>query len=318
MLYNCDESMIFSRLRMFFALLMTALAGSSLFLPFLAQAAMTSTNYKIQWDSVGVGGEDSSSSATYRVRDSLEFIQDDGSSASYRVDAGYRGGVYDPIVHFNVIAQDTASQVAATAITSTSVDVTDATGYIVNDFIIVIQDEGLSQVAAMGKITSVAGLTLNVDFFQYATSLPVIDSANDYVYELTGSSTPLSSISPSTVATGIIGWDVDADVPTGYSVYVTENRDLQTAGGDTIDDVTDGAVTAASEEYGGRSSDLSLTGSTFDTADTAFATSLQQVASRSSATLRARDFLTLKVAGASTTVNGAYSHTLTVVFVGNY
>jgi hypothetical protein len=290
----------------------------AIFLPFLAWGAMSSTNYQIRFDSVGVGGVETSTSSSYKVRDSLEFIQGTSSSSSYRVDQGYRGGVYDPVVHFNVISQDTASQVAATAITSTSVDVTVTTGYVTGDYIVVLQNEGLSQVAAMGRITSVAGSTLNVDFFQYASSLPVIDGSNDYVYELTGSSIPLASLSPSTVSTGIIGWEVAADVPTGYSVFVMENQNLQTAGGDVLNDVDDGAVTAEMEEYGGRSSDTTLSNSTFDTLDTAFTTTLQQVASRTVATLKARDFLTLKAAAAETTVNGAYSHTLTVVFVGNY
>ena len=109
-----------------------------------------------------------------------------------------------------------------------------------------------------------------------------------------------------------------ADVPTGYSVYVREDQDLQTAGADTINDVADGSVTSGSEEYGGRSSDTSLSSTTFDTADTAFTTTFQQVASRTGATLKARDFLTLKAAIATDTINGAYSQTLTVVFVGNY
>ena len=291
----------------------------AILLPMVSRAAMSSTNYQIRFDSVGVGGSETSSSSTYKVRDSLEFIQGSASSSSYRVDQGYRGGVYDPVVHFNVISQNIASQVAATAITSTSVTVTVTTGYATGDYIVVIANEGLTQVAAMGRITSVAGSIINVDFFRYSASIPTIDGSNDYVYELTGSSVPLSSLSPTTVSMGIIGWEVAADVPTGYSVYVMENQDFLLSGGSNfINDVEDGAVTAEQEEYGGMSSDTSLSASTFDTVDTAFTPNLQQVASRSQSTLKARDFLTLKAAAAVTTINGAYSHTLTVVFVGNY
>lgn len=291
---------------------------SVIFFPFFGRAAMTSSNYQIQWDSVGEGGENTATSASYKVRDSLEAIQGVGSSTSYRVDSGYRGGLYDPVVHFNVMAQNTATQVAATAITTTTVTVTTAAAYAVDDFIIVIQDEGLSQAEAMGKITSIAGPIISVDFFQYATVLPTIDGANDYVYKLAGTSIPLATLSPTTVTTGVLGWEVDADVPTGYSVYVREDQDLQTGGADVLDDVADGSVTATFEEYGARSSDSTLTGSTFDTVDTAFTTSFQQVASRTRATLKARDFLTLKAAASSATVDGNYSHNLTVVMVGNY
>ncbi len=286
--------------------------------PLSSYAAMSSTNYQIRFDSVGVGGTDTATSASYKVRDSLEIIQGSGSSATYRLDNGYRGGIYDPVVHFNVLSQSIATQVAATAITSTSVSVTTTTGYVTGDYIVVIQDQGLSQIAAMARVTSVDGTTINVDFFQYSSSLPVIDSANDYVYEMTGSSIPLTSISPTTVTTGILGWEVAADVPTGYNVYVMENQDFQTTEGVVLDDVTDGAVTATVEEYGARSSDSSLASSTFDTADTSITTSLQQVASRSGATLKARDFLTLKAAAAANSINGDYSHTITVVFVGSY
>lgn len=290
----------------------------AIFSPVLVQAAMSSTSYKIQWDSVGVGGMDSASSASYRVRDSLESIQGIGTSSSYRVDSGYRGGIYDPVVRFDVISQDTSTQVAATAISETSVDVTTTTGYAAGDYIVVIQNEGLDQIEAMGKITSVVGNTLSVDFFEYANSLPVIDSSDDYVYELSGSSVPLASLTPHLVSMGVIGWEVDADVPTGYSVYVREDHDLQTSGSDVLNDVDDGQVTLDVEEYGGRASDATLTDSTFDTADTPFTTTFQKVASRSTATLKARDFLTLKASAAETTVNGSYSHTLTLVFVGNY
>jgi hypothetical protein len=302
-------------LRSFFFVFSLQLA---IFLPFLVQGAMSSSNYQIRFDSVGVGGADTGSSASYKVRDSLEFIQGTGTSATYRVDEGYRGGIYDPVVRFNVIAQDTASQVAATAITSTTVTVTSATGFAVNDYIVAIQDEGASQVAAMGRITSIVGLVFAVDYFQYATTLPSINGSNDYVYELTGSSIPLSSITPSTVATGIFGWDVDADVPTGYNVYVSEDQDFQTASAQVLNDVDDGAVSVGVEEYGGRSSDVTLSDSTFDTADTNFTSVLKKVASRTSSTLKARDFLTLKVAAAENTIDGAYSHTLTVVFIGEY
>ena len=291
---------------------------SAISLPLFVNAAMSSSNYQIKFDSVGVGGTDTSSSASYKVRDSLEFIDGQSSSTSYRADQGYRGGIYDPVVHFNVIAQDTSTQVAATSITSTSVVVTSSAGFSTGDYIAVIQDEGLSQVAAMGLITSVAGTTLNVDFFQYASVLPTIDSSNDYVYELSGSTIPLAGITPSTASTAILGWEVAADVPTGYSVYIYEDQDLKIPSSNAWTDVSDGVVTLGVEEYGARSSDSTLASSTFDTSDTSFTSSLQQVASRSTAILKARDFLTLKLAASTNTLNGSYSHTLTAVFVGNY
>lgn len=303
------------RLKSIFSLILAAFV---LAMPYLVFAAMSSTNYQIRMDSIGVGGEDTSSSSSYKLRDSLEFIQGTASSSSYRTDMGYRAGIYDPVAQMTLRSQDTATQVGATVITSTSVTVTSTSGYTAGDYIVVIQNEGLSQVEAVGKISSVAGSALNVDFFAYSSSLPSIDGSNDYVYELTtGGTLPLTTLSSSVASLGVVAWEVDSDVPSGYSVYLRENQDL-TTGAETIDDVADGAVTLGSEEYGARSGDATLSDSTFDTADTAITTSLQQVGSQSVATLKARNFVTLKAAASTSTVNGAYTQTLTFVYVGNY
>ncbi len=280
---------------------------------------MTSPSYQIQWDSVGVGGEDTSESASYRLRDSLQMLQGTSTSSSYQVGAGYRAGIYDPVVHFTVHAQDRSTQVAATDITATSVTVTSTSDFAVNDYIGVVANEGLSQASAIGRITSVAGNDLNVDFFTYQSTLPVIDSQNDYVYKLEGSNIPLANLSPNIAVTGLVAWDVDADVPTGYTVYVADDHDLRmpSDSGELISDVADGVVTLGAEEYGGRSSDATLN-SSFDSADGAFTETFQEVASRTTPVLHSRDFLTLKAAVNEATLNGSYAHTLTVVFVGNY
>lgn len=305
--------------RFIYRLFSLILAAFILVVPYVVFAAMSSTNYQIRMDSIGVGGEDTSSSSSYMVRDSLEFIQGTSDSSNYQIDAGYRGGIFDPVAQLTLRSQDTASQVAATAITSTSVTVTTTTGYEAGDFIAVIQNEGLTQTAAVGKVTSVAGNDISVDFFTYASSLPAIDGSNDFVYELTtGGTLPLASLTASVASLGIVAWEVNSDVPSGYAIYLRENQDLQTTNGDRIQDVEDGAVTIGGNEYGARSGDSTLGDSTFDTADTAITTSLQQVATQSNATLKARNFVTLKAAAGTGTPNGSYSQTLTFVYVGNY
>lgn len=285
--------------------------------PFRVESAMSSTNYQIQWDSVGSGGSDTSSSASYKVHDTIGTNQGLSSSTSYRVDAGYRGGIYDPTVSFAVFSEDTSTQVAATVLVSTTVTVTSTAGFSVGDYIAVIQNLGASQVSAIGKVTVVGGSTLTVDELRDGGVAPTVDGTNDYVYKLSGTSLPLGTFSSSVVTTGIVGWDSSADVSNGYSVYLYEDQDL-TSGAATISDVSDGSVTAGSSEYGARSSDTSLAGSTFDTTDTAITGSLQQVASRADNSLKARDFVTLKVGVSAVQAGGSYSQTLTFVFVGNY
>jgi hypothetical protein len=285
--------------------------------PFKAESFMSSDNYQIQWDSVGQGGEDTSSSASYKVRDTFGTLQGIGTSASYREDSGFRAGIYDPTVSFNVFSQSMATQVAATSLSSNTVTVTTTSGYAVGDYIAIIQNQGASQVSAIGKVIAVGGSTLTVDELKDNGTSPTIDGSNDYVYVLSGSALPFGTLSTSVVTAGIVGFDTSADVSGGYNVYIYEDQDL-TSGSDVIADVTDGSVTANDNEYGAISSDTTLAASTFDTQDTAITSSLQQIASRSDNTLKSRDFLTLKVGIDTSQPNGSYTQTLTFVFVGNY
>lgn len=279
-------------------------------------AAMSSTNYQILWDSVGVGGNDTASSTSYQVRSSFGTIEGVGTSASYRVDEGYRAGIYDQVVDFDVFAQSRSSQVAVTVLSGSIVTVTTTAGYAIGDYVALVQDEGASQASKVGKIVATDATTVTVD--AWSGGSPVIDGVNDYLYELTGSTIDLGTISSSAVTTSLLGWEVDADVSQGYSVYLFENHNLQSPGGDSLTDVSDGSVTAGSTEYGGISTDSSLATSTFDTQDTAFTTSLQQVASRDGNDFAARDYLTIKASVANGYASGGYSHTLTVIFVGDY
>jgi hypothetical protein len=183
--------------------------------------------------------------------------------------------------------------------------------------IALVQDQGASQTSAMAKVTSTGVGSITVDSLSPAA--PTIDGVDDYVYNLSASSMAIGTLSDSTVSTGIIGWEVDADVDDGYAVYVFEDEDLSNASDTaTIVDVADGTVTAGVSEYGATSSDSSLATSTFDTADTNFTTSMQLIASRSAFAHDSRDFLTLKTAINATQTEATYSHNLSFIYVGDY
>jgi len=288
--------------------------------PFRAESAMSSTNYEIQWDTVGSGGDDTSSSSSYELRDSVGGLPGSGSSSTYEENSGYRAGIYDQTVDYEIFPQDVNSQVAATALSGLTVSVTTSAGFTVGDMIAVVQDEGSSQVSAIGVVTSVpSGTSVVVDELHDNGTAPTIDGSNDYVYELTGSTMTLPSVSPTTLSTGIIGWNVNAEVGQGYSVYALAENVL-TRGSNPIPDVTDGSVTIGSSEYGARSSDSTLASSTFDTQDTGFGSGSApvQVASRSGTSFASRDFVHLKVAVGSSQEAGAYAQILTFIFVGDY
>ncbi len=316
--------MISHRAKRFFSFIkrgsFLALAFCFLFSTRQAFAAMSSTNYLLQWDSISVGGSDTQSSSSYRVRSSVDLglSAEDMTSSSYGLDGGYRGGVYDPVSTFRIFSQNLSSQVAATSLVGSTVVVTSAASFAVGDRVLLVQNEGATQISAMASISSILGSSITVDVFSGGS--PTIDGSGDYLYKMTsdGTTLPLGGPTSSTVVTGVIGWEATADIQTGYSVYLMEDTNLITTGLDEIPDVVGGVVSAGSSEYGAVSSDTSLASSTFDTEDSAITSSLQLVASRAAVTFEERDYVTLKLAISSSQQGGEYSQNLTLLFAGNY
>lgn len=284
----------------------------------VAHAQMTSTNYQIQWDSINAGGEDTSSSSSYMLRDEVSATSPGNStSTNYQLDGGYRQGIYDQIIDFDLFVQSGSTGVVATSLSSTSVYTTTAS-FSVNDYVAVVQDIGASQVAGIGKVASVQADHLVLDEIVDGGVSPVIDGTNDYVFKLTGTSADFSTFSTSSVSTVIIGFDVTADNDNGYVVQIKEGGNLQDMAANDINDVLDGAVSVGNEEYGARSSDSTISGSTFDTEDTAITSSFQDIVTESSSQYMDKNFLTLKASISTGTVSGTYSQSLQFIVSGNY
>lgn len=282
-----------------------------------AFAQMNSTNYEIRWDTVGSGGNDTSTSSSYILRDTVgNTAIGDGTATSYSLRSGYRLGVFDQVIAFSLFSQQNASSTAATAVSGNTITCSPV-NFDVGDMIALVQDVGASQVSALGQVASLGANSITVDSFKNGATAPTIDGTNDVVYLLSGSSADLDTLDASSVSTSIIGMEVSSDVDRGYVVQVRADGSLR-ADGSAIDGVSDGTVTAGSEEYGGRSSDTSLSNSTFDSTDTAFTTTFQDIADASSAKLDDRNFLTLKGSVSSSTSNGAYAQVLTLIVSGNF
>lgn len=281
-------------------------------------AAMSSTNYQINWDELS-GGGGVGSSVSYQIRDSAGGSGESSraSSTNYGIDQGFRAGIYDPVVDFVPYVQDRSTQVATTSFSSNIVTVTTTSGFAVGDWIAIIQDEGSSQISAMAYVTAKTGTTMTVNA-NYSGTTPSINGSNDYVYRMSSTASPsLGTLSTTAVSTSMIGWVSTADVTQGFSMYMFSNGNL-TDGPDTIAAVSDGSVTAGTSEYGGRSSDTTLATSTFDTQDTAFTTDPSLVGSISTNVMQSSGFVTLKTAISTSQVAGSYSQTLTAIFVGDY
>ncbi|MFH1253364.1 MAG: hypothetical protein V1664_03480 [Candidatus Uhrbacteria bacterium] len=281
-----------------------------------ALAEMTSTNYQIEWDSINSGGSDVSSSGSYVLRDTVgNASAGESESTSYLLQAGYRAGIFDQVISFDIFGQNSSSSRTATALIGTTIT-TDVTGLSIGDYIALIQDEGENQISAIGQITEIGAGTITVDELKDGGVSPTIDGTNDFVYQLEGNDVGLGTLNTASVKTATIGFEINSGFDPGYSVQVYENQGL-IAGTKEIDPVADGVVTVGSEEYGGRSSDRTL-GSTFDTIDTAFMTDFQEIADDIGVQIARRNFLTLKAAIASSTDSGDYSQTLTIIASGNF
>lgn len=298
-----------------FALALIVIISS--FLAEMVSAQMSSTNYEIRWDTVGVGGDDTSSSATYQVRDTLgNQAIGDSTSSTYDLRAGYRQGVYDQVISFDVYTQ-ASSSTTASALAANTVTVANTSGLAVGQMVVIIQDQGVSQVAGVGEIASILGNDVTLDGIETGAGALTIDGTDDYLYRMSGSSVDFGTMTDSDLGQSIVSWEVTADVDNGFTVYAIDDGNMRDGAND-VDDVADGTVTAGSEEYGARASDTTLASSTFDTQDTGFTTDYQEVNTESSLAHESRDFLTLKAAVSAGTATGSYSHTLSLIAAANY
>ena len=301
-------------------ILLVALVGQIFcsFLPLPTIAAMSSTSYEIKWDTISNGGGDAGSSASYRLHDTVGNPAIGRSdSASYGLLAGYRQGETTEVLSFDVRPQFMGFNVIATAKVGNTITVGSASAFSVGGYVLIVQDQGASQVSGFGVVTATTATTVTFDSIADNGTAPVIDGTNDYLYALAGAITTFGAVESGAVYTTVIAWETTADFDGGYTVQVYEDGDLRD-GAETISDVADGTVTASSEEYGARASDLTLATSTFDTQDTAITGTPQAISTIADRVYDDRYFMTLKLSTSTATEDGNYQHELIYIVTGNY
>lgn len=121
-----------------------------------------------------------------------------------------------------------------------------------------------------------------------------------------------ATLNTSSVTERDVTLTVGTDSNTGYSVSVSEDGNLRD-GSDDIDDVSDGVVTAGSEEYG-IATDNGGDGLLIQ--DEAIVNGLV-IASTNGAVNNRQTVVTLKAAISLSTVDGSYSHNLTFAVTVN-
>lgn len=280
-------------------------------------AEMSSTNYIIRSDSLTTGGDNTSSSSSYILRDSVvQTAAGNSSSASYNLQSGFRPEVFDQIVTLDIGVQEQSWYVSASSLSGTSITVDSTSGFSVGDLVILVQDTTSTHLAAVGKITAIASNVITVDQL-ISSSSQTINGSDDILYRANGTSLNFQTISTSALIHRVIAWEVNSDIQNGFNVYVSEDGNLRNDTND-LDDVSDGTVSAGSEEYGARSSDTTLANSTFDSEDSPVTTTPQQVASVSGAAFDSKGLLDLKVAASALSMSGSYTNQIYVIVAPTY
>lgn len=282
---------------------------------------MSSLNYQVNWDAVGSGGDDISSSTNYEVRDTIGQQGTGFSNSSiYGLSAGYRTADQDlASLSFSIGTQENGTQTSYTSFSTTTnqVVVTDAASFSPNDFIGVVENEGLNQQVAVGFIKSIAGTTITVDHWDGSTSTmsQIPSGGDDFVYRLDGSSAILGTLTDTTAKTSITATNVTSNAANGYTVFVSDDGNLRTPGA-FIHNVSDGAVTIGSEEYGWQVFGDTAVNTGLDNPFSTSTTPIQQSSSVTSDAERVP--LIYKISISPTTSAGDYTHMVYFTVTANY
>lgn len=222
------------------------------------QAAMTSTNFEVRFDSINSGGTDNSTSSNYRLRDTLgEQGTGVSTSTNYSLSAGYRqSDDYQPTLSLNVSAQENNTQVPYTALSTSTktVTVSLASAFSTGTFIAVVENLGLHQKTIIGKIESIIGNDLTVDKWDGQVDQISITplGEDDYVYRMEAQNGVFGRLEPNVSKTTISRTNVTTNSETGYTVYMQSDGFLRGSTTTHIIDVSDDEVSLDAEEYGAR------------------------------------------------------------------
>lgn len=283
---------------------------------------MSSANFAVPWDEWGSGGGEAGSSASYQIADTLGGTAVGvASSTSYTLLSGYRlgdaralsfsaamapvGGVSTPYSALDV----------STKTITLELGVNDPNPFSVGDDVAIIENAGLSQLTAVGRVTFVEWPSVTVDRFEGDIGSMSATPSSAKVVALSGGNIAFGEISASVgaVATGMLS--VQAPTPAGYTLFAQSVGDLISSS-HTFSAVSDGAVSAGVEEYGIRT--LGTTAVLLsDTPLTTTITSVQASSTASGPTDDRTAFL-YKLAISSATPAGAYSQSVFFTLTANY
>ncbi len=133
-------------------------------------------------------------------------------------------------------------------------------------------------------------------------------------FTLSGTTISFGTLTTGAVASGSITTNVKTNAVTGYTTTIVADGGFKNPSNDVIDAVSDGTVTAGSEEYGMRTTGAD---GQFNSTDTGITTTPQIYATNSSPT-DTTTTLTFKAAVSSTTPSGNYAQIVSLVATGRF
>lgn len=283
--------------------------------------AMTSTNFSIKWDSVNSGGNDVSTSTNYLVRDTLgEQAVGLSSSTNYALRAGYRQGDTEAtVLNYHLGTQENSTQIDFSAFDNAgkTVTVSSASGYAIGDFIGVVENQGLQEIVAVGKIVSIVSNTISVDGWEGSpasiSAVPL--DGDDFIYRLNGSVADLGLLSSLSGKTSMTYSSVTSNGESGYTVYVNSDGELRISTSTYIYPVADGAVTIGFQEYGARVVGTTATGTA---SDFPFTTTNREIQKSTTFANDDRAALIYKAAITAVTTAGIYSQRVYYTVTANF
>lgn len=220
------------------------------------QAAMTSTNFEVRFDSINSGGSDNGTSANYRLLDTIgEQAIGISTSTNYALLAGYRqADDYVPSLSLSVSAQENNTQVPYLALSTSTNVVTVAlsSSFSTGTYIAVIENLGLHQKTIVGKITQIIGNDLTVDkwdgqVYQISNNP---QGEDDYVYRMDAQNGVFGRLESNTPKTTVSRTEVSTNSLSGYTVYMQSDGYLRGSTTTHIMDALDDEVSMDAEEYG--------------------------------------------------------------------
>lgn len=132
---------------------------------------------------------------------------------------------------------------------------------------------------------------------------------------LSTNSISLGTLKASEVSTYAQSLTITTNAFSGYTTTVQTDGALRTSGGLTIPAVSDGSVTAGSEEYGIRTSG---TNAQMNSSDTGLSTSAQTLATVSNAIIADSVTITYKASRSNSSLSGDYSQAITFTTTVNF